>query len=328
MIVITAPEKYVSQSGDVCVFLAGGITNCTNWQKEVIQTLRNKMKAIDEAERRLVVFNPRRDYYPVHDPSANQEQIEWEFKYLERCHIFSMYFCSGESDQPICMYELGRHLRRIATERNRTFVDCAIVTVEDGYKRHTDVLTQGRLASNGELAIATGSDATPSEHARRIVAAYKRLADKERIFGEDTGNLDPDEIAKMSDWELFMDYYSITKIQWRLDHDSCRDFSRKRLPEKDYDDIQEQVRKLQYPVEYLLYVISKRNDIEVNEPAPGKHIRPDRKAFMTWYKFYDDHFMHTLTNEQWDEFERRREAGEDVSEFLPKGNWRDILQDA
>ena len=105
MKVITAVESYVPSEKDICVFLAGGITNCPNWQNEVIEELR-KFKDTDS----LVVFNPRRDNFPIHDTNASQEQIAWEFKWLERMDIFSMYFSGSESDQPICMYELGRNI--------------------------------------------------------------------------------------------------------------------------------------------------------------------------------------------------------------------------
>ena len=39
MKVITAVESYVPSEKDICVFLAGGITNCPNWQNEVIEEL-------------------------------------------------------------------------------------------------------------------------------------------------------------------------------------------------------------------------------------------------------------------------------------------------
>ena len=39
MKVITAVEKYKPNYGDITVFLAGGITDCDNWQKRVIDYL-------------------------------------------------------------------------------------------------------------------------------------------------------------------------------------------------------------------------------------------------------------------------------------------------
>jgi len=169
MKVITAPEQYEKQEGDVLLFLAGGITNCPNWQKEVIALLE-KVNPSD-----LVVFNPRRDNFPIHDPNAAKEQITWEFKYLNMADIFTMYFCSGESDQPICMYELGRHLHRISEENGwDNVIDHTVVSVEDGYKRKNDVIIQTSLALERPVEfVSTG--ATPFRHAEDILMTYLSL---------------------------------------------------------------------------------------------------------------------------------------------------------
>ena len=39
MKVITAPTEYKLQDGEMSVFLAGGITNCPNWQNDIINRL-------------------------------------------------------------------------------------------------------------------------------------------------------------------------------------------------------------------------------------------------------------------------------------------------
>ena len=109
MRIITAPEPLDINDDDVVVFLAGGITNCPNWQKEVIELLQRAVSRYSN----LVILNPRRDNFPIDDLNAAEEQITWEFNALERCTVFSMYFSDGDSDQPICMYELGRNIVRM-----------------------------------------------------------------------------------------------------------------------------------------------------------------------------------------------------------------------
>lgn len=96
--IITAPsiEKPIYTS----IFLAGGITNCKDWQKEVIKELEFE---------NISIFNPRQENFDITDKNASFKQISWEFERLEQMDIFSMYFCNSESDQPICMYELGRN---------------------------------------------------------------------------------------------------------------------------------------------------------------------------------------------------------------------------
>ena len=116
------------------VFLAGGITDCPEWQDEVI-------KKLDDIE--AYVFNPRRKNFPIHDPSAAREQIKWEFDALERCDLFTMWFSAGKSDQPICMYELGRN---IALHTMSPYSPITIaIGVEPSYRREQDVKIQLEL---------------------------------------------------------------------------------------------------------------------------------------------------------------------------------------
>lgn len=178
MKIITAPEEYVKQSKDICVFLAGGITNCRDWQKEVIQWLNDKTYQCDNEH--LVIFNPRRENFPIHDKSAAYEQIEWEFRMLEQCDIFSMYFCNADSDQPICMYELGRNIVRIQNRFPSTWLKRIIVTVEEDYKREEDVLVQTNLAMGGRINnvnVYFNKNDSIIYHSNGINLLFKRLRD-------------------------------------------------------------------------------------------------------------------------------------------------------
>lgn len=132
MKVITATEQ-VSDAGDLpTIFLAGGITNCPEWQDDIIKKL--------EPYNHAVLLNPRRKDFPMNDPNASKEQIAWEFYALKRATIFSMWFSNADSDQPICMYELGRHM---ALREGRD----VCIGVEPGYRREADVRIQTELVS-------------------------------------------------------------------------------------------------------------------------------------------------------------------------------------
>ena len=170
MKVITAPQDYEPQEHDILCFLAGGITNCDDWQKEVIECLQYVNPGT------LIVFNPRREDFPIHDPIAAKEQITWEFENLNKADIFSMYFCSGESDQPICMYELGRHLERMI--KDYPYIEIAdriVVSVEDGYRRKNDVIIQTKLALERPDYRFVTTHATPFDHAEDILIRYACL---------------------------------------------------------------------------------------------------------------------------------------------------------
>jgi len=157
MRVITAVEQYIPKEGDITVFLAGGITNCWEWQDKIIELLMEKGDAKQSNE--LVIFNPRRKNFPIDDPNASYDQICWEFKMLEKADIFSMYFCGDTpSDQPICMYELGRNIVRMQMKYPAEWQKRIIVSLESKYKRKNDVIIQTELATNDKINVRRSDD--------------------------------------------------------------------------------------------------------------------------------------------------------------------------
>ena len=173
MRVITAPEFYIPQEHDITVFLAGGITNCPDWQSKVIKDLNVDNHYLGS----LVIFNPRRENFPIWDKSAAYAQIEWEYQMLERCNIFSMYFSSGESDQPICMYELGRNILRMQMRFPADWQDRIVISVEDDYIRKQDVLVQTELATQNQIFVNTqiSPRVCLADHVDNIARAFKKL---------------------------------------------------------------------------------------------------------------------------------------------------------
>ncbi len=133
MKVFTAPEEIHNPIGLPTVFLAGGIVKCEIWQQQVI----DKLEDWDHA----ILLNPRRENYPWNDPAAEVEQITWEFDGLDTCDVFSMWFCASQSDQPVCMYELGRNLARQQVSPGVQ----TVIGVEPGYRRERDVEVQVSL---------------------------------------------------------------------------------------------------------------------------------------------------------------------------------------
>jgi hypothetical protein len=170
MKVITALED-IDNNNRISVFLAGGITDCPDWQSEVIKYLRhyeinNKLD--------LVVYNPRRKFFDIYKDDP-QEQIKWEYNAINKVDIFSIYFCGSKSVQPICLYELGvkigeyKDLCDISTEdiNNRL-----IVSVENEYSRRTDVMVQAFYACPHLTVLV---NANPVSHAKLIIDRYNKL---------------------------------------------------------------------------------------------------------------------------------------------------------
>lgn len=53
-----------------------------------------------------VLLNPRRENFPIHDPTAARRQIDWEHRHLRKASAVSFWF-PKETLCPIVLYELG-----------------------------------------------------------------------------------------------------------------------------------------------------------------------------------------------------------------------------
>ena len=157
MKVITAPEYYVPKKTEITVFLAGGITNCEDWQQEVIDYLQNLPENQTE---KLVIYNPRRSEWPDNgDVEEIRRQINWEADYIRHADIFSMYFVNTKkSDQPICFYELGK------------YANCrSVISYQEGFTRALDVKLQLEVIG---IENRINENFTPVQHAEAIMKEY------------------------------------------------------------------------------------------------------------------------------------------------------------
>jgi hypothetical protein len=163
-----APEQsYTSYRPNV--FLAGGITGCSNWQKEIAADLcpDTKRSLHDQCCTSTgnhawpgTLFNPRRENFPMHDPKAAEAQIRWEHERLWKSDIIAIWFCK-ETLCPICLFELGSHLTRLKLALHPLHFNggdfqprltiayppppVLIIGIEPGYAREADVAIQTRL---------------------------------------------------------------------------------------------------------------------------------------------------------------------------------------
>lgn len=127
---IFAPARGLNLSGRKCLFLAGGITGCPDWQR----TAANMLHVFGSNE--LAVLNPRRADFPMGDRMAGVQQIEWEHAALARADMVVFWF-PRETLCPITLYELG--VQNSGTKR-------LVVGVHAKYGRKLDVQAQTRLA--------------------------------------------------------------------------------------------------------------------------------------------------------------------------------------
>ena len=125
---IEAPTEYQRRliGNEKSIFLAGGISNCYDWQSELSDLLKNNP---------LVILNPRRKNFPMNDPTAAKKQIEWEFVHMRKADAISFWF-SKETLNPIVLYELGAH----SMTDKKLFVG-----LDPEYLRKVDIETQTAL---------------------------------------------------------------------------------------------------------------------------------------------------------------------------------------
>lgn len=109
----------------VDLFLAGGITNCPDWQAEALALLSNQD---------ITVANPRRKRALAFRGKGATHQIEWEYEYLRRARVVLFWF-PKESLCPIALFELGKELESGSR---------VVIGVHPEYSRRFDIITQVR----------------------------------------------------------------------------------------------------------------------------------------------------------------------------------------
>ncbi len=171
------------------VFLGGGITNCPDWQKEITALLQDE---------EITILNPRRENFPLDDPEAAKEQIEWEFHALGAADVFSMWFSGEDSVQPICMYELGRHLALRDGD-----LETVVIGVDPDYKRAQDVYIQVGLVDENLAHLISRN---LKDHALRIKKTIKHLEDDQSDY--------PDEREMYTDIKALEKYKSDNPGNW------------------------------------------------------------------------------------------------------------------
>jgi hypothetical protein len=112
------------------VFLAGGISNCSDWQTAVAERLASNTGA--------VVYNPRRDDFDMNAyEEISTQQIQWEYYALRMAQV-NLFWFPPETLCPITLFELGSAMERL--HPGALMVGC-----HPDYQRLFDVRVQMKL---------------------------------------------------------------------------------------------------------------------------------------------------------------------------------------
>jgi hypothetical protein len=139
MNIVTAPQHYYKKHSRKALFLAGGISNCPNWQTYFIEELTKPPVKFFKVD----VLNPRRENFDTSNSEAESEQITWEFDMLQQADVIAFWF-PKETDCPITLYELGFQMGRYkydTVNKSKTIV----IGTDPEYRRRSDVLKQANL---------------------------------------------------------------------------------------------------------------------------------------------------------------------------------------
>ena len=140
MTLVTAPNEDYSMatmSDNIKLFLGGGISNCPDWQAEMIEHFINSAH--------VTIYNPRREDF---SPDNEEQQICWEFDKLSKADMLVFWF-PKETVCPITLYELGKWGNSTKTPM--------VIGIEEEYTRKRDIIIQTELA-RPEIQIATDFD--------------------------------------------------------------------------------------------------------------------------------------------------------------------------
>lgn len=129
--VYEAPTELNGSDTRTRLFLAGGITDCPDWQSEMVTLLWDLP---------LALMNPRRAVWPSYTPEASREQIEWESRHLHKANAVLFWFCAA-TICPIVLYELGVWSSHRGLRGHKPI----FVGIEPGYSRTLDVEIQTGL---------------------------------------------------------------------------------------------------------------------------------------------------------------------------------------
>jgi len=155
---VEAPKRWERLPNQPSVFLAGGITGCPDWQREISSML---------VMTNYAVLNPRRKHISMGNPSAAELQINWEFQHLRKADVVSFWFCK-DSIQPIALFELG------AWSQQKD--PAVVIGIESGYPREQDIRVQMDLL--GRNKIVSSLEDLANQIKLLEPSVYIRLANK------------------------------------------------------------------------------------------------------------------------------------------------------
>lgn len=138
---------------------------------------------------------------------------------------------------------------------------------------------------------------------------------EEKIYGIYPGCIgNPDAVETLNEAALYEAIDFMGGVIWRCEHDMADG----RIEPID-------LTEEKYAIEFLVDK-TRKFGVELPEPKAGQHITPT-ESYRAWFKFFHDHFKYTLTDEEWKAYQKAQQNKEDISQYMPKESWKDLLKE-
>ncbi len=138
---IVAPHSILPlETTSFRIFMAGGITGCSEWQQKLWVNVSGDYRLTSDAEMSIkypmvTMYNPRRSNFDVNDATMFEDQIVWENVKLDASDLVVFWF-TKDTIQPITLLELGKELGKGSH---------IIIGRDDDYERADDIELQAKL---------------------------------------------------------------------------------------------------------------------------------------------------------------------------------------
>lgn len=134
--VVTSPGD-LRRRANRSIFLAGGISDCADWQLSVAERIAAEVED-------CIVYNPRRiDFNMDAYEETSRLQISWEYHAL-RLSTVNLFWFPAETVCPITLLEYGSALERLRT-------GALMCGTHPDYTRRFDVVEQTKLMQMGHV---------------------------------------------------------------------------------------------------------------------------------------------------------------------------------
>jgi len=135
-------DSWFSRRGrhEYALYLAGGMSNCPNWQKEFTQHFENLKDDCQTMMRcfwlnNLTIINPRRNNYDPTKKSEVKKQTMWEYSHIKSSDAMVFYF----PEESICSSALLQYGKCLASNKK------IFLGIDESYTKLLDLYTITRL---------------------------------------------------------------------------------------------------------------------------------------------------------------------------------------